>query len=131
MVHTLANSKCHMVGPARLPDAEFLLNHFQIIFCTLRKEEYVRITSERGCSHNIVRGALKRAESIFSSKSRTKWIELEDGLSLAAISHMIARTLHRPREECAPLSRLVHNLAHGNAFSCRSFLMTLYRQNLV
>jgi predicted ATPase len=72
----------------------------------------------------------KRAQAIFSSKTRTTWLEI-DGLSYSAIHAIVAKTLHQPKDECIPLARLVHGISHGNAFSARNFLSTLQRQNLV
>jgi predicted ATPase len=72
-----------------------------IIFTTLRNEAE----------------AVRRAHAVFSSKSRTTWIELDGGLSLSAVASMVMKTLHQSREECAPLSHLVHEISHGNAVS--------------
>ncbi|KZT06226.1 histidine kinase [Laetiporus sulphureus 93-53] len=70
---------------------------------------------------------LDRMRATFSSKSTT-WIHLEP-LNYTAISSMVARTLHRPKEDCSSLSRLIHAASMGNAFSARNILMTLQRQH--
>jgi predicted ATPase len=86
-----------------------------IIFITMRSEDE----------------AMKRARAVFSSKSRTTWVELDSGLALHAVASLVSKTLRRPREECAPLATLVHHVSHGNAFAARSFLMALHRQRLI
>ncbi|KAI8983351.1 histidine kinase [Trametes punicea] len=69
---------------------------------------------------------LEKIRQTFSTKSTT-WIHLEP-LGYPAVSTLVARTLHRPKEEVAHLARLVHGASEGNPFSARNFLMTLYRQ---
>lgn len=58
------------------------------------------------------------------------WIHLEP-LSFSAVSSLVSRTLRRSKEECQPLSRLIHAASLGNAFSIRNMLTTLQRQHLV
>ncbi|KAH9945631.1 histidine kinase [Amylocystis lapponica] len=70
--------------------------------------------------------AAERIRGTFSPKSAT-WINLEP-LGYSAISSLVARTLHRTREEATSLSRLVHAASLGNAFSARNILTTLQRQ---
>ncbi|TDL28897.1 histidine kinase [Rickenella mellea] len=72
-------------------------------------------------------GDFERVRHCFGSKSRVKWITLEP-LTFSAISNMVSRTLHRSKEETLPLSRLVHRMSAGNAFSARNILMTLHRR---
>ncbi|KAI0367509.1 histidine kinase [Pilatotrama ljubarskyi] len=69
---------------------------------------------------------LDRIRQTFSTKSTT-WIQLEP-LSYPAISTLVARTLHRPKEEVSHLARIVHGASEGNPFSARNILTTLYRQ---
>ncbi|TFY70059.1 hypothetical protein EVJ58_g21 [Rhodofomes roseus] len=71
--------------------------------------------------------AVERIRATFTSKSTT-WINLEP-LSYSSIANMVSRTLHRPKDDCANLSRLVHAASLGNAFSARNILMTLQRQH--
>ncbi|KZT67653.1 histidine kinase [Daedalea quercina L-15889] len=71
--------------------------------------------------------AVDRIRATFTSKSTT-WINLEP-LSYSAIASMVSRTLHRPKDDCANLSRLVHAASLGNAFSARNILMTMQRQH--
>ncbi|EPS99596.1 hypothetical protein FOMPIDRAFT_1147208 [Fomitopsis schrenkii] len=68
-----------------------------------------------------------RIRATFTSKSTT-WINLEP-LSYSAIANMVSRTLRRPKEECANLSRLVHAASLGNAFSARNILVSLHRHH--
>ena len=67
---------------------------------------------------------------MFTSRSRATWITL-DPLPFPAISQLVSKTLHRPVEECTPLSSFVLAASSGNAFSARSVLTTLQRQKLV
>ncbi|OSX67898.1 hypothetical protein POSPLADRAFT_1043081 [Postia placenta MAD-698-R-SB12] len=68
-----------------------------------------------------------KIRATFTSRSTT-WVNLEP-LTYSAISTLVARTLRRPKEECASLSRLVLVASLGNAFSARNILMTLQRQH--
>ncbi|KAI1786301.1 histidine kinase [Ganoderma leucocontextum] len=72
---------------------------------------------------------LDRIRHTFSSKSTT-WITLEP-LNYPAVSTLVARTLHRSKEDIAHLARVVHSSSEGNPFSARSILMTLYRQSCI
>ncbi|KAF7319894.1 Histidine kinase [Mycena kentingensis (nom. inval.)] len=69
-----------------------------------------------------------RVHSMFSSRARPTWINLES-LPYTAIGSMVAKSLHRTKEECVPLSRLIYDSSSGNAFSARNILMTLQRQH--
>ncbi|KAI0757423.1 histidine kinase [Daedaleopsis nitida] len=69
---------------------------------------------------------LDKIRQAFSSKSTT-WITLEP-LTYPAIASLVARTLHRPKEEVAHLARIVHGSSEGNPFSARNILTTLHRQ---
>ncbi|KAJ7748524.1 hypothetical protein DFH07DRAFT_747280 [Mycena maculata] len=60
--------------------------------------------------------------------SRPTWINLES-LPYSAIGSMVAKSLHRSREECIPLSRVIFDTSSGNAFSARNILTTLQRQH--
>lgn len=76
-----------------------------------------------------LREVVDRIRATFTSKSTT-WINLEP-LSYSAIANMVSRTLRRPKEECANLSRLVHAASLGNAFSARNILVSLHRHHHV
>jgi hypothetical protein len=67
---------------------------------------------------------------MFSSKARPTWIFVEP-LPYHAILSLTSKTLHRTKEDCAELARFVHRASSGNAFSARSILTTLQRQNHV
>ncbi|KAH8086606.1 histidine kinase [Cristinia sonorae] len=69
---------------------------------------------------------IERLKTMFSARSAT-WINLE-ALSISAVSSLVARTLHRSKDDAAPLSRLIHAASQGNAFSVRKILTTLQRQ---
>ncbi|KAI0325627.1 histidine kinase [Cubamyces sp. BRFM 1775] len=69
---------------------------------------------------------LEKIRQTFSTKSTT-WINLEP-LSYPAISTLVARTLHRPKEDVSHLARIIHGVSEGNPFSARNILMTLHRQ---
>ncbi|PFH54726.1 hypothetical protein AMATHDRAFT_268 [Amanita thiersii Skay4041] len=71
---------------------------------------------------------VERIRSMFSSRSRPTWITVEP-LSYSAISALVSKTLHRSKEDCAPLSRFVYATSSGNAFSARNILITLQRQH--
>ncbi|KAF7798602.1 hypothetical protein EIP86_009824 [Pleurotus ostreatoroseus] len=75
------------------------------------------------------REVLDVLRSTFSSRAAT-WINLEP-LSFTAISTMVSRTLHRPKEEVQSLSRVIHAASLGNAFSARNILTTLHRQHMI
>ncbi|OSD05781.1 histidine kinase [Trametes coccinea BRFM310] len=82
-----------------------------LIFATVRSDRPERV---------------EKIRQTFSTKSTT-WIQLEP-LGYPAISTLVARTLHRPKEEVAHLARIIHGSSEGNPFSARNILMTLYRQ---
>ncbi|KII94402.1 hypothetical protein PLICRDRAFT_695401 [Plicaturopsis crispa FD-325 SS-3] len=69
-----------------------------------------------------------RVRNMFSNKTRATWINIEP-LSYSAISSLVSRTLHRSRDDVAPLSRFVHAASSGNAFSARNILTTFQRQH--
>ncbi|TFK40893.1 dual-domain HisK/Mak2 protein kinase [Crucibulum laeve] len=70
---------------------------------------------------------VKGVRSMFNNRSRPTWITVEP-LPYSAISSLVSKTLHRSKEDCAPLSRFVYAASSGNAFSARSILTTLQRQ---
>ncbi|TBU58822.1 histidine kinase [Dichomitus squalens] len=70
-----------------------------------------------------------RIRHTFSTKSTT-WINLEP-LGYPAVSTLIARTLHRSKEDVSHLARIVHSSSEGNPFSARNILTTLHRQSLI
>ena len=67
---------------------------------------------------------------MLTTGTRPTWITLEP-LSYQAISSLVSKTLHRPKEDCAPLSNFIFEASSGNAFSARSILTTLQRQHHV
>lgn len=67
---------------------------------------------------------------MFAGRSRPTWINL-DPLSYAAISSLVSKTLHQPREDCTSLSRFIFVASSGNAFAARNMLSTFQRQNHV
>ncbi|KAI5897382.1 histidine kinase [Schizophyllum commune H4-8] len=71
--------------------------------------------------------AIDRVRQMFSSRSRPTWLNVEP-LSFSAVSILIARTLRRPRDDVAALSRFIYNASSGNAFSARSLLTALQRR---
>ncbi|GBE78499.1 histidine kinase [Sparassis crispa] len=71
---------------------------------------------------------VEKIRATFSNSKAATWIALEP-LTYSAISNLVARTLHRPKEEAASLSRIVHAASLGNAFSARNILHTLQRQH--
>ncbi|KAK0481591.1 hypothetical protein IW261DRAFT_1550690 [Armillaria novae-zelandiae] len=77
-----------------------------------------------------IRDVVERVRSMFSSRSKPTWITLEP-LSYNAISTLVSKTLHRAKEECAPLSRVIYSASSGNAFSARSILNTFHRHNFI
>ena len=134
LIHTLANSRSRMVSlcfkASRQTKAlTWLVDHLRHITEGRVRTPISRVNTEHSMAVQFS-AFFKRAQSIFSSKSRATWIEL-DILSFSAVSSMVSKSLHRSKEECAPLSRLVHSVSRGNAFSARSFLVTLQRQRLV
>ncbi|KAJ6626914.1 dual-domain HisK/Mak2 protein kinase [Mycena sp. CBHHK59/15] len=71
---------------------------------------------------------VERVRSMFTGRSRPTWITLES-LSFSAIGSMVSKTLHRSKEDCLPLTRVIFNASSGNAFSARNILTTLQRQH--
>ncbi|KAH9927462.1 histidine kinase [Epithele typhae] len=82
-----------------------------LIFGTVRSDKQERVD---------------RIRQTFATKAST-WITLEP-LSYPSVSTLVARTLHRPKEDVAHLARIVHGTSEGNAFAARNLLTTLYRQ---
>ncbi|KAJ7356807.1 dual-domain HisK/Mak2 protein kinase [Mycena albidolilacea] len=71
---------------------------------------------------------VERVRSMFIGRSRPTWINLES-LPYSAISSMVSKALHRTKEDCIPLSRVIMATSSGNAFSARNILTTLQRQH--
>lgn len=67
---------------------------------------------------------------MFLGRSRVTWIQL-DPLTYSSVASMVSRTLRQSKDDVAPLARLIHSIAAGNAFSIRNLLATLQRQHLV
>lgn len=67
---------------------------------------------------------------MFSSRARPTWINLEP-LLYSAIHALVSKSLHRSKEDSAPLSHFVYAASAGNAFTARSILTTLQRRNHV
>jgi predicted ATPase len=84
-----------------------------LIFATLRSDKV---------------DVVERFRDMLTTRTRPTWITLEP-LSYQAISLLISKTLHRPKEDCAPLSKFIFEASSGNAFSARSILTTLQRQH--
>ncbi|KAI6153278.1 STKc type histidine kinase [Pisolithus tinctorius] len=74
------------------------------------------------------RQLMDRVRSMCSHRARATWITLEQ-LPFSAISSFVAKALHRPREECSRLSRLVYTASGGNAFLARSLLNAMQRHH--
>ncbi|KIK70394.1 hypothetical protein GYMLUDRAFT_89430 [Collybiopsis luxurians FD-317 M1] len=73
---------------------------------------------------------VERVRSMFSSRARPTWINLEP-LSYPAIHALVSKSLHRNKEDSAPLSQFVFALSSGNAFTARSILTTLQRRHQI
>ncbi|KAF7367339.1 Histidine kinase [Mycena sanguinolenta] len=71
---------------------------------------------------------LERVRLMFVGRSRPTWINLES-LPYSAISSLVSKSLHRTKEDCVPLSRVIFDASSGNAFSARNILSTLQRQH--
>jgi hypothetical protein len=82
-----------------------------------------------GCSE-WHRQQLTKVRHVFMSKTRTTWIELVP-LDFNALSALVSTTLQRPKDDVAPLTRLVHRVSIGNPFSARNLLITVRRQGHV
>ena len=67
---------------------------------------------------------------MFSGRSRATWIQLNP-LTYTSVASLVSRTLRQSKDNVAPLSRLIHRISAGNAFSVRNLLATLQRQHLV
>ncbi|KAJ7922998.1 hypothetical protein B0H13DRAFT_1981220 [Mycena leptocephala] len=71
---------------------------------------------------------VERVRAMFTGRSRPTWINLES-LPYSAIGSMVSKSLHRSKEDCLPLSRVIFDASSGNAFSARNILQTLQRQH--
>ncbi|KAK7064662.1 histidine kinase [Favolaschia claudopus] len=80
------------------------------------------------CRMNSNREIVERVRSMFAGRSRPTWINLES-LPYAAIGSMVSKALHRTKEDCVPLSRVIFEASSGNPFSARNLLSTLQRQH--
>jgi predicted ATPase len=67
---------------------------------------------------------------MFFGRSRATWIQL-DPLTYSSVASLVSRTLRQNKDNVAPLSRLIHSISAGNAFSVRNLLTSLQRQHLV
>jgi predicted ATPase len=67
---------------------------------------------------------------MFSGRSRVTWIQL-DPLTYSSVASLVSRTLRQSKDNVAPLTRLIHGISAGNAFSIRNLLATFQRQHLV
>ncbi|TFK76709.1 dual-domain HisK/Mak2 protein kinase [Pluteus cervinus] len=83
-----------------------------LIFATLRSDK-----SE----------AVERVKTMFIGRSHPTWISVEP-LQSSAIWSLVSKTLHRSKEDCAPLSQWIFAASSGNPFSARNILMMLQRQ---
>jgi predicted ATPase len=79
---------------------------------------------------NDIREIVSRVRSMFSGRSRATWIQL-DPLTYSSVASLVSRTLRQSKDNVAPLTRLIHGISAGNAFSVRNLLATLQRQHLV
>ncbi|KAJ7124823.1 hypothetical protein C8R43DRAFT_1090617 [Mycena crocata] len=71
---------------------------------------------------------VERVRGMFTGRSRPTWIHLES-LPYTAIGSMVSKSLHRSKEDCVTLSRIIFDASSGNAFSARNILSTLQRQH--
>ncbi|KAJ3713607.1 histidine kinase [Lentinula raphanica] len=76
----------------------------------------------------LVVDVVEKVRGMFSSRARPTWINLEP-LSYSAIHALVSKSLHRSKEDSAPLSHFVYAASAGNAFAARSILTTLQRRN--
>ena len=88
------------------------------------------IPSFVACCSEWYRNQLTKVRHVFTSKTRTTWIELVP-LDFNALSALVSTTLQRPKDDVAPLTRLVHRVSMGNPFSARNLLITVRRQGHV
>ncbi|KAJ2919335.1 hypothetical protein MD484_g1075, partial [Candolleomyces efflorescens] len=84
-----------------------------LIFATLRSDKTA---------------VVNRVKAMFSFRAQPTWISVEP-LTYPAILALTSKTLHRTKEDCAPLAQFIHHASSGNAFSARSILTTLQRQH--
>lgn len=138
LINTLAHSKSRIVCPTtfiitHLPSDLFApiahlrhtprrqtVRHF-LTYLFLPENDLIYLTRE----------TLERVRGIFTGRSsKATWIQLSP-LPYSAIAGLVSRTLHRRKEDAAPLARLIHAASGGNAFSARSILTRLQRQNMV
>ncbi|KAF9243774.1 STKc type histidine kinase [Melanogaster broomeanus] len=112
----------HEADTSTLDLVEALLNSRSrlIIFATMRPTN----------SDHTVSEILDRIRSICSQNARTTWITLEE-LSYSAISNLVAKSLHRTREACSPLSRVLYTASRGNIFLARSVLIGMQRRDYI
>ncbi|KAJ7655307.1 dual-domain HisK/Mak2 protein kinase [Mycena polygramma] len=73
---------------------------------------------------------VERVRTMFTGRSRPTWINLES-LPYSAIGAMVSKSLHRTKDDCIPLSRVIFDASSGNPFSARNILHTLQRQHHV
>lgn len=69
---------------------------------------------------------LARIRRLFASRTRTTWIQLLP-LDNEALGSLVSTTLQRPKEDIAPLIRLVSRVSGGNPFLARNLLQTVWR----
>ncbi|KAL4069355.1 STKc type histidine kinase, partial [Scleroderma citrinum] len=105
----------HEADNASLDVVEALINSRSrlLIFATIRP-----------CNGQL----MDRVRSMCSHRARATWITLEQ-LPFSAISMLVSKTLHRSREECSRLSRVVYTTSGGNAFLARNVLSGMQRHN--
>ncbi|KAI6045151.1 STKc type histidine kinase [Pisolithus marmoratus] len=105
----------HEADDASLDVVEALVNSRSrlLIFVTVRPTD---------------RQLMDRIRSMCSHRARATWITLQQ-LSFSAISSFVAKALHRSREECSRLSRLVYTTSGGNAFLARNLLSAMQRHH--
>jgi len=73
---------------------------------------------------------IDRLRQVFGSKSRVTWLTL-DPLGFSAVSSLVSRTLHRTKEECIQLTRMIYRSSGGNPFSARNLLTSLQRHHQI
>lgn len=52
-------------------------------------------------------------------------------MNAASVLSFVSKTLHRSKDDCVHLARVVYRLSQGNAFAVRNFLTSLYRHRQV
>jgi predicted ATPase len=90
------------------------------------KSRILILTSCRNDEPSMV----SRVRQIFSSRTRTTWIDLAP-LDTEALGSLVSLTLQRTKEDIAPLTRLVARVSLGNPFQARNLLQTVWRQGHV